>query len=40
MLTPEVYRLGFGTADGITKLKSHADAKHFPLLASRKSVSD
>lgn len=28
---PEVYRLGFGTVEGITKLKSHADANHFPL---------
>lgn len=28
---PEVYRLGFGTMGGITKLKFHADANHFPL---------
>jgi hypothetical protein len=28
---PEVYRLGFGTVEGITKLKSHADANHLPL---------
>ena len=28
---PEVYRFGFGTVEGITKLKSHAQAQQFPL---------
>src|SRR5262245_29535954 len=28
---PEVYRFGFGTVEGITKLKSQAQAQQFPL---------